>query len=65
MIASISVRMVFYSSMESLELPTIFRRQRLVDRTRRSNTPPHQGARSTLNFQSTPRPDKDLAQLSP
>ena len=54
-IASTSARTVLSSSSESLDHPTIFFRQRFVDRTKRSNAPPHHGAFSTLKVQSALR----------
>ena len=53
---STSVREVSSSSYASLAWPMIFFRHRFVERTIRSNMPPHQGAFSTLNFYSTPSP---------
>ena len=58
MIDSVSTIAVCSSSSESLACPTIFLSQRLVDFTILSNTPPHHGALSRLNFHSMPRLDR-------
>lgn len=55
-IDSISTIDVWTSSRESLAWPIIFFRQRLVDFTILSKTPPHHGALSILNIQSIPTP---------
>ena len=51
---STSTTAVSNSSKLSLALPTIFLKQRFIDRISRSNTPPHQGAFGRLNVQLIP-----------
>ena len=59
MIASTSVNIVHISSKLSEALPSSFVRHVFTDRTTLSQNPPHQAARSAMNFQVMPLSEKN------